>query len=108
MEILNKIKNGLHQDNNVYDQPSMTMRDNLNGIVTDLQNGNYKWSNIKGNLISFTIGTIDKYFAHCQIKDRLFIITLNQAGTTVRLFEITFSGITNKRGYPGTILTVLQ
>lgn len=94
MEIVNKIKDGLHQDNNIYDQPDMTMRDNLNGIITDIGNGNFKWSNLKGNTLSFTIGTVDRYFAHCLIKDRLFLITLDNGATIVRLFEITFSGTT--------------
>jgi hypothetical protein len=97
MEIVNKLKDGLHQDNNIYDQPDMTMRDNLNGVITDLEKGNFKWSNLKGNSISFVLGTVDKYFSHCLIKDRLFIITLDVNETIVRLFEITFVGTTGTK-----------
>lgn len=102
MEIITKIKDGLHQDNNIYDQPDLTMRDNLNGVITDLGSGNFKWSDIKGNLIAFTIGASDRYMSHCKIKDRLFIITLSTNNLTVKLLEIT---ITNYIGSISTIVT---
>ena len=88
MEIVNKIKEGLHQDNNVYDQPAGTMRDNLNGVITDLGNGFYKWSNIKGTILSFGFAPGDQYMAHCMIKDRLFVICLNNVSNTVLLYEV--------------------
>jgi hypothetical protein len=92
MEIITKIKDGIHQDNNVYDQPENTMRDNLNGVITDIGNGNYKWSNIKGNLLSFVTTLADKYFTHCLIRDRLIILTLDVTSQIVKLWEVTFSG----------------
>lgn len=90
MEIVNKIKDGMHQDNNVFDQPDMTMRDNLNGVITDIGNGNFKWSNIKGNSLSFTLPGNNKYFAHCLIRDRLIIITLDEVGSVVKIYELFF------------------
>ena len=81
MEISTKIKDGVHMDNNVYDQPDFTMRDSMNGIITDNGNGYYKWSNIKGNVISFSFAAGDKYMSHCLIKDRLFVFTLRSEQT---------------------------
>lgn len=89
MEISTKIKDGVHLDNNVYDQPENTMRDSLNGIITDNSNGYYKWSNIKGNSLSFGFPVDDRYMAHCLIKDRLFVITLNTVSQLVKIHEIT-------------------
>lgn len=103
MEIINRIKDGLHQDNNVYDQPANTMRDNLNGIITDLGNGYYKWSNLKGNTLSFTLGIVDQYMSHCLIRERLFILCLDTLSDTVRLYEVDF---VNNVGTASVIYTV--
>jgi hypothetical protein len=91
MDIITKIRDGIHQDNNVYEQPENTMRDNLNGVITDIGNGNYKWSNIKGNSYSFETNTSDTYFAHCLIRDRLIVITLDITLQKVKLWEVVFS-----------------
>jgi hypothetical protein len=94
MEIVNTIKDGLHLDNNVYDQPENTMRLNMNGVITNVGGNNYKWSNIKGNAITFSLGSLDKYMAHCIIRDRQFIFTYDDSGELVKLHEITLSGYT--------------
>ena len=76
-------------DNVVYEQPDKTIRDNLNGLITDLGSGNFKWNNIKGNTISFSLVSTDRYMAHCKIKDRIFIITLSNNNLTVKFQELT-------------------
>jgi hypothetical protein len=50
MDILNRISDGVHLDNNEYDQPDNTMRDNRNGVIFDSVSGNYVWKNLKGTL----------------------------------------------------------
>jgi hypothetical protein len=92
MEIVNTVKDGLHLDNNVYDQPEHTMRNNFNGIITNVGGKNYKWSDIKGNTFSFTLGYLNKYMSHCLIRDQLFIFTYDSTNEIVRLHEVVFTG----------------
>ena len=91
MEISNKIREGLHQDNNILDQPPDTMRDNFNGVITDLGNGNFKWSPVTGNTFSFTVPDPNKYFSHCAIRNRFFIISLNVNGAIVKIYELSIA-----------------
>ena len=90
METVNKIHEGLHQDFNSYDQPANTMQDNRNGIIMDMQNGNYMWTNMKGTLLVFQIDDNDNIMRHCLIRDRLFIIVYNDVADYVILYELTF------------------
>ena len=92
MEIVNTVKDGLHVDNNVYDQPENTMRLNINGIITNTGGNNYKWSTMKGHVQTFTLGMLDKYMAHCLIRDRQFIFTYDSTNELVKLWEVTSSG----------------
>lgn len=92
MEIRNRIKEGVHLDNAIYEQPENTMSDSLNGIITDEGSGLYSWRNLKGNTLSFTLLANDWYFTHCLIRDRLFVIALNSTETQLRFYEVTFSG----------------
>ena len=90
MEVVNKIHEGLHQDFNPYDQPANTMQDNRNGIIMDMQDGNYMWTNMKGTLLVFQIEDDDNIMRHCLIRDRLFIIVYNDIVDYVILYELTF------------------
>jgi hypothetical protein len=94
MEIVNTVKDGLHIDNNVYDQPQNTMRLNMNGIITNTGGNNYKWATMKGTVQTFTLGMLDKYMAHCLIRDRQFIFTYDSTNALVKLWEVTASGYT--------------
>ena len=60
MELINKIEQGLHLDNNPYDQPEGTMRDNRNGIILDLEDGHYMWTNLEGFEIILEFAPMDK------------------------------------------------
>lgn len=90
MDIINQIKDGVHLDNNVYDQPEGSMRESINGVITGVF-GNYKWTNIRGNALSFVLTAADKYFAHCLIRSRLIIISLDDVGQIVKLWEVSFT-----------------
>jgi hypothetical protein len=103
MEIVNSIKDGLHLDNNVYDQPEHTMRLNMNGIITNIGGNNYKWSNIKGNALTFSLGMLDKYMSHCLIRDRQFIFTYDSTNELVKLWEVTASGYTGTLSLKWTV-----
>jgi len=89
MEIVNTVKEGLHMDNNVYDQPDNTMRYNLNGVITNVGGKNYKWTSVKGNALSFVLIEPDEFMSYCAIRDRLFIMTLNQSDQLVKIYEVT-------------------
>lgn len=94
--IINKINQGLHQDNNVYDQPPGTMRDNINGVILGLEYGNFQWLNLKGNsqleLSGSPFGfTADKIMAWCRLRERIFLLTLDDSvSDLVKIFECTF------------------
>jgi len=87
MEAINKVHNGLHIDFNEYDQPQDTMRDNRNGVILDLDQGSYMWTNLKGTLLIFTLLPEDKLMGSCWIRDRLFLIVFNDLEDYVVIYE---------------------
>jgi hypothetical protein len=95
MEIINKISNGLHLDNNEYDQPEGTMRDSCNGIIMDLGGGNYEWTNIKGAQPSLILSSNDIIFAQFPIRERQFIIVYNNYIDKVYIYELNFNFTSN-------------
>ena len=90
MEAVNKIHDGLHVDFNPYDQPANTMRDNRNGIIMDLEDGNHMWTNLKGTLIVFQIDSYDTIMSHCWIRNRLFLLIFNNPSDWVIIYEIAY------------------
>jgi len=88
--IINKIHDGIHIDHNEYDQPENTMSYNQNGIILDLENGNYQWTNMKGTTFIFQLSAYDQVMSWCWIRQRGFIITLNSNTNFVRLVELGF------------------
>ena len=92
MDIINRIANGVHLDNNEYDQPDNTMRDNRNGIIFDLVSGSYVWKNLKGTLEVLELSdSHDVIMRSCWIRDRYFFFVLNSTDDYVQLREILFN-----------------
>jgi hypothetical protein len=91
MDIVNKISEGVHLDNNEYDQPENTMRDNRNGVIFDAASGNYVWKNLKGTLSVLTLSVNDIVMRACWIRDRYFLLILNNVSDYVQIKELLFA-----------------
>lgn len=90
MSIRNNISKGLHQDFNEHDQPDGTMRDNRNGIITGSY-GTHSWSNFKGMIEAYASAATSQFLAHCNIRNRSFILTLNTTTNVVDVHELFYS-----------------
>lgn len=86
---VNAIHNELHLDNNPYDQIEGTYRDNRNGLIIHSGGDNYVWKNTSGTELYFDLGTDNLILSWCWIRERLFIITLNESANTITIFEIS-------------------
>ena len=74
MEIINRITNGVHSDNDPNQQPEGTMRKSINGVIMDVGEGNYVWEAMKGTSVSFTLPSGYDIHGWCmmlQVQDRL-------------------------------------
>ena len=91
METVNKISEGVHLDNNEYDQPNNSMRDSRNGIIYDLVSGNYVWKNLKGTLEVLELAANDVIMKACRIRDRQFFFVLNTTDDYFQLRELLFA-----------------
>jgi hypothetical protein len=91
MDIFNRISDGVHLDNNEYDQPENTMRDNRNGVIFDSVTGNYVWKNLKGTLSILTLSASDTVMKSCWIRNRYFLLILNEMSDYVQIKELTFA-----------------
>lgn len=91
MEVINRISNGIHLDNNEYDQPVGTMRDNRNGLIYDIETGRYIWRGIKGTTSVLDLAANETFMGYVKIRTRHFIIVLNTIGNYVRIVELFFS-----------------
>jgi len=91
MDIINKISEGVHLDNNEYDQPDNTMRNNRNGVIFDSASGNYVWKNLKGTLSVLVLSVNDIVMKACWIRQRYFILILNNVSDYVQLRELLFN-----------------
>ena len=54
-DLVNRITNGVHSDNDPNQQPKDTMRMSRNGVLMDAGDGNYIWQTMKGTDVSFTL-----------------------------------------------------
>lgn len=90
MKAVNKVHDGLHLDFNPYDQPPNTMRDNRNGIITDLEDGSHMWTNLEGTLLIFTLQSTDVVMGTCWIRERLFMIVYNDSQDYVVIYEALY------------------
>jgi hypothetical protein len=90
MDVINRIADGVHLDNNEYDQPDNTMRNNRNGVIFDLVSGNYVWKNLKGTLQVLDLATNDYVMRSCWIRSRYFLFVLNTNSNYVQLKELLF------------------
>lgn len=91
MEVINKIIDGVHSDNDPNHQPDNTMRRSLNGVIMDVGEGNYIWEVMKGTSVSFALGPGTRIMGYCRLRDRFIILTLNPAETYAHLREVTFN-----------------
>ncbi|NLG02259.1 MAG: hypothetical protein GX567_00255 [Clostridia bacterium] len=91
MEVINRISEGLHLDNNEYDQPAGTMRDNRNGLIYDIQSGRYIWRGLNGTTSVLTLAANEFFMGYAKIRHRHFIITLNLTANQVKIKELFFS-----------------
>jgi len=88
--IKNKVSEGLHLDFNPFNQPVNTMRDNRNGIITDLEDGSHVWANLNGTSLIFELDPNDNIMANCWIRERLFLIVLNIVKDYVVIYEALY------------------
>ena len=98
--IINRIIDGVHADNDPRYQPENTMRWARNGVIMDAGEGNYVWVTIKGTRHEFTLASVDRLFSWCTIRERFFIITLNESEGFIKIIEVIFnfqSGISRNR-----------
>lgn len=95
MDTANRIVNGIHLDNNEFDQPDNTMRDSRNGIIYDVETGNYIWKPIKGTISNLTLAANDRLMRYANIRDRHFILILNTVSDYVRLTELIINASGN-------------
>lgn len=93
-EITNHIYKGANQDADPRYQPKDSYRDSKNGTITNISGNKYTWRPVKGTMQSFSIPVNEKLMGHCVIRNRLFILTLNEIDNIVKISEILFiSGI---------------
>ena len=90
MDIVNRIHDGVHLDNNEYDQPENTMRDNRNGVIYDSATGNYIWMPLYGTRQVLDLPADDYIMRTCSIRDRHFIFVLSIVNDYVQLLELNF------------------
>ena len=90
MDIVNRIHDGVHLDNNEYDQPENTMRDNRNGVIYDSATGNYIWKPLDGTRQVLDLPADDHIMRTCSIRDRHFIFVLSIVNDYVQLLELNF------------------
>lgn len=95
MDTANRIVNGIHLDNNQFDQPDNTMRDSRNGIIYDVETGNYIWKPIKGTISNLTLAANDRLMRYANIRDRHFILILNTVSDYVKLTELIINASGN-------------
>ena len=95
MDTTNRIVNGIHLDNNEFDQPDNTMRDSRNGIIYDVETGNYIWKSIKGTTLNLSLAANDRLMRYANIRDRHFILILNTVSDYVRLTELIINSSGN-------------
>jgi hypothetical protein len=95
MESINKINKGLHSDFNEYEQPANTMRDNRNGVIMDLNDGDFVWTNLSGTkAVSFTLDPNDNIMGTCFIRNDIYMIVFNNDQDYVIIYraKITETG----------------
>lgn len=91
METINKLYNGLHLDNNRYDQPEHTMVNNYNGVIMDIGGGNYEWRNLIGAKLVLTLSSNDVIYTSFSIRERKFLIVYNDSIDRVYIYEMNFN-----------------
>jgi len=91
MEVINRISEGIHLDNNEYDQPAGTMRDNRNGLIYDLETGRYIWRGLNGTTSVLALAANETFMGYAKIRERHFIITLNLIANQVKIKELFFA-----------------
>lgn len=94
MSVVNRISEGIHLDNNEYDQPEGTMRYNRNGLIYDTESGRYVWRSLKGTTPIYQLSIKEYFMGYAKIRSRHFIIVLNTIDNYVAIRELIFSNET--------------
>ena len=87
MEAINRINKGTHADFTEYEQPAGTMRESQNGVILDLGEGNFQWTNIDGSISKFSLSSSDVILTFVSIRMRTFFIVHNEDADTISLYE---------------------
>ena len=78
---VNTVEKGVHSSFEPALQPQGTMRYSFNGRITSLENGDYAWESVNGNVIKFTLeGTSDEPIGAIETPHELYIFTTNGNG----------------------------
>lgn len=88
MELINKFNRGLHIDNNEYDQPENTIKDSQNGVILDLDQGNFDWTYLNGSKLLLKLLDGNIVMGSCSIRKRYFILVLDAINYNVILYEL--------------------
>ena len=86
--IINKIKDGIHMDNAILEQPEDTYRYARNFVIHQVANGMYKAATLKGTELYFTMTANEKPMAFTSIRNRYFMIVLNTVDNIVKFYEV--------------------
>lgn len=79
---------GIVRSVSIENQPSDSLRDNVNGSVIQGDGGNFIYRNTKGNELSFTLDANDRIIGAIKIKNGLFICT--KYGVYDKIYTVIF------------------